>query len=141
MLQKLSFPDRWMEWTKEILNSTSSTVLLNGMPEKTFQCKRGVRQGGPLSPLLFVLSTELLQHEHVLNKVARMGLLHYPLNLTHTSDFPVVQYVDDTILVMEASQRQFFCLKVILHTFNQPTRLKVNHVYFQSTFLMRKLLR
>jgi hypothetical protein len=79
-----------MEWTKEILNSTSLAILLNGVPRKTFQCKRG-KARGLLCLLLFVLAAELLQH--ILNKAARMGLLHYPLNHTHTSDFPVVQYV------------------------------------------------
>jgi hypothetical protein len=55
------------------------------------------------------------------------GLIKYPLPLTHTADFPVVQYADDTILIMEASQGQLFCLKGILQTFSQSTGLKVNH--------------
>jgi hypothetical protein len=41
-------------------------VLLNGVPGKVFHCKRGVRQGDPLSPLLFVLAADLLQS--VINK-------------------------------------------------------------------------
>jgi hypothetical protein len=116
MLQELGFPDRWIFWTSELLCTAQSSILLNGMPGKSFQCKRGVRQGDPLSPLLFVLAAELLQH--VLNKAADRGLLKYPLQLTHTRDFPVIQYADDTILVLEASQRQLFCLKGILQTFS-----------------------
>jgi hypothetical protein len=87
-----------------------------GCQERASNEKGGVRQGDPLSPLVFVLATELLQH--VLNKAADRGLLQYPLQLAHTRDFLVIQYADDTILVLEASQRQLFCLKGILQTFS-----------------------
>jgi hypothetical protein len=40
--------------------------MLNGIPGKNFQCRRGVREGDPLSPLLFVLAADLLQH--IINK-------------------------------------------------------------------------
>jgi hypothetical protein len=87
--------------------------------------QKRVRQGDPLFPLLFVLAVELLQH--VVNKAADRGLLEYPLQLPHTMDFPVIQYADDTILVLKASQKQLFCLKGILQAFSQSTGLKVNH--------------
>jgi retron-type reverse transcriptase len=107
MLQELGFPDKWVSWTKEILSSTQSSILLNGVHGKNFQCKRGVGQGDPLSPLLFVLAEELLQH--VLNKATKKVFFSIPC-ISHTTDFPVKQYADDTILVLRASQR-LFCLK------------------------------
>jgi hypothetical protein len=46
----------------------------------------------------------------------------------YTSDFPILQYADDTLLVMEACPQQLFALKAILHTYTDSIGLKVNYV-------------
>lgn len=50
MLDAKGFPPRWRSWIKDILSTGSSSVLVNGIPRIDFQCKRGVREGDPLSP-------------------------------------------------------------------------------------------
>jgi hypothetical protein len=73
VMTHLGLPSRWLNWVHLILSSGSSAVLLNGVPDKFFKCKRGVWQGDSLSPLLFVLAAELLQV--LINKAASMDLL------------------------------------------------------------------
>ena len=80
----------------DIFSSATSAALLNGVLGKTFHCKRGVRQGDPLSPLLFVLAADFLQS--MINKARTMGLLNLLVPMEHNQDFPVIQYADDTLM-------------------------------------------
>jgi hypothetical protein len=95
------------------------------VPGKYFNCKRGVRQGDPLSPLLFVLASDLLQC--IINKACQKGLLKMPIPSRDGSGFPIIQYADDTIIFMKASQRELLCLKALLETYGQSTGLRVNY--------------
>jgi hypothetical protein len=125
VMKQKGFPERWMQWIQGILNSGTSSVLLNGTPGKVFHYRRGVRQGDPLSLLLFILVVDLLQS--ILNKAKDNGILRLPLHVGYTTDFSIIQYVDDTLLIMKACPQQLFVLKAILNTFAASTRLKVNY--------------
>lgn len=130
MLRHLGFPSRWCNWVHTILSTGTTLVLLNGVPDRKFKCKRGIRQGDPLSPLIFVLAAELLQI--LVNKAAEQGLLSPPIpRHSGEEDFPIVQYADDTLLVMQADARQLFFLKALLHSFSESAGLKVNYAKSQ----------
>ena len=75
-------------------------------------CRTGVRQGDPLSPLLYVLASDLLQS--MVNKARSDNLLHLPIPLQHSHYFLILQYADDTLVIMEACPTQMLALKNVL---------------------------
>jgi hypothetical protein len=83
-----------------------------------------VHQGDPLSPLLFVGVSDLLQG--MVNQLFHSGTLHAPLNIPNT-DFPIVQYADDTLLILQACPIQLAALKILLEDFSLATGLRVNY--------------
>jgi hypothetical protein len=61
-----------------------------------------------------------------MNSAKQNGLLTPPLPIRCGSDFPIVQYADDTLLFMEACPKQLLVLKSLLNTFAESTGLRVN---------------
>jgi hypothetical protein len=124
VMQHMGFNQRWLDWIKEILSTGTSAILLNGIPGKQFVCRRGVRQGDPLSPLLYLFGSDLLQS--VVNDLMNQGIISRPID-TNDPDFPIVQYADDTLLIMPADLSQLKALKNALHKYSLSTGLKIGY--------------
>ena len=124
IMKHKGFGDIWLTWMESIFNSGTSAILLNGKPGKTIHCRRGVRQGDPLSPLLFVLAADFLQT--ILNKGREMGILSLPIPIEYSSDFPILRYADDTLIFLEGDAKQLFFLKGLLNSYADSVGLKIN---------------
>jgi hypothetical protein len=59
-MEVLGFDDRFIRMTKLLFSGASASVCLNGAPTKLFDISRGVRQGCPLAPYLFLVLGEIM---------------------------------------------------------------------------------
>jgi hypothetical protein len=96
VLEVRGFPPVWCNWMDAIFSSSKSVVLLNGILGRWIDLKRGLRQGDPLSPYLYLLMGDLLQR-----MIQLEVSLQHPL-INGETPCPVLQYADDTLVIFRA---------------------------------------
>ncbi|XP_040257991.1 uncharacterized protein [Aegilops tauschii subsp. strangulata] len=119
IMEVWGFPAAWCDWMDLILKSSKAAVLLNGVPGRWFAVCKGLRQGDPVSPCLFLLVANVLQR-----MIRADGAPRHPL--CEGAPPVVLQYADDTLIIMRASPDGATRLRVILDLFATATGLVIN---------------
>ena len=122
----------WCDWMDLILRSSKAAVLLNGMPGRWFAVRNGLRQGDPISPYLFLLVADVLQR-----MIRSDRALCHPL--VGGAPAVVLQYTDDTLIIMRADPVAAARLPVILDLFAAATGLIIN--FSKSTLVLMNVER
>jgi hypothetical protein len=119
LMHRRGFPSRFLNWVVALLVTATSRVLLNGVPGEPILHGRGLRQGDPLSPLLFVLAIDPLSQ--LLELATDLGLLHRlhgRSTVVRTS-----LYADDTAVFVAPIKEDIMNLASILQNFGEVTGL------------------
>ena len=119
-LRHFNFGTSLVSCVKLFYANISSCVLNNGWASDFFSLHRGVRQGCPLSPYLFILGAEILG-----NAVRRDTEIR-GIKLGN-SDCKLSQYADDTTMILDGSERSFSRILYVLDIFANVSGLKANY--------------
>ncbi|GJU27489.1 RNA-directed DNA polymerase, eukaryota, reverse transcriptase zinc-binding domain protein [Tanacetum coccineum] len=98
VLKNFGFGSRWREWIQSCLKSSRGSILVNGSPTSEFQFFKGLKQGDPLSPFLFILVMESLHlsFQNVVDAGLFKGVaLNDSLHISH------LFYANDVVFIVK----------------------------------------
>ncbi|XP_077225232.1 uncharacterized protein LOC143859080 [Tasmannia lanceolata] len=119
----MGFNDKWCSWVKECIQKASFSVLVNGSPVGFFQSTNGIRQGDPLSPLLFSLCMEMFSisiNEAITNSEVSTPFSQGEISISH------LLFADDMLVFAEATPQSALGVKRCIQRFNHCSELEVN---------------
>ncbi|XP_071725541.1 uncharacterized protein [Rutidosis leptorrhynchoides] len=123
VLHKMGFGSKFISWIATCILNIQFSILLNGSPSREGVMHRGLRQGDPLSPFLFIIITEILSK--LLSRDLANGFLEgckfgNNLSINHS------QFADDTIIFAQPNVRELNRIKFIMGLFFQLSGLQMN---------------
>ena len=127
MLERSGFSTKWRQWILFCISTVRFSILINGSPCGFFGSSRGLRQGDPLSPLLFVLVMETLGR--MLDKAVLEGRMSgFGVGNLEGRSMAVshLLFADDTLIFCKAYLDQILILRMILIWFKAVSGLKIN---------------
>lgn len=131
-MEQMGFHSKWVGWVMECIKTVSFSITVNGKAGETFRPSRGIRQGCPLSPYLFLLCGEgftALFNDAVSKKV----LAGFRIN-RHCPIVSHLLFADDSVVYCQATDRDCEAFHQILETYEFASGQMVNKdksaVYF-----------
>ena len=118
LLGRMGLRLKWRRWIKACISFVCFSVLVNGSPEGFFGNSRGLKQGHPLSPLLFLLVMEVLSR--LLKKTEECNLIQgFHVGAVNSVEVSIshLLFANDTILFCDASREQLLSIRLVLSCF------------------------
>jgi len=106
------------------MESASVSVLVNESPTEEFKPSRGLRQGDPLAPILFLVVAEGLVG--IVRQALKVKLLTGLKIGCKEIEICILEFADDTLFLCEDTLNDVLTLKVILRGFELASGLKIN---------------
>jgi hypothetical protein len=131
MMYRVGMCNKWVRWMKACVFGGNMSILVNGSPTEEISIQRGLKQGDPLAPFLFLLVAEGFS---CLMRNAVEGQLFEGFSVGD-NDVLVshLQYADDTLCIGKPTIQNLWTMKAVLRGFEMVSGLKIN---FSKSSLM-----
>jgi hypothetical protein len=123
-LEKRGFCSVWCDWIRSVLENGTVAIKLNDSIWPYFLSHNGVRQGDPLSPILFNIVADILTRMTLSSE--RNGLIVGLIDNLIPKGVAILQYADDTIMRLANDEDKARNVKLLLYIFEQMSDLKIN---------------
>jgi hypothetical protein len=114
MMLRIGFVEGWCRWIRACVFQSSMSVLVNGSPIEHFSVGKGLMQGDPLSPFLFLIVAEGLTG--LMSKAVDNSLFN-GYKVSNSILFHTLQFADNTIIVGEGNLDNLWTIKTMLRSF------------------------
>lgn len=116
-LQAFGFDKHWINWVFECISTPKFSILVNGNPTGFSSSSRGIRQGYPLSPFLYIIMGEAL------GRAIKASHANQQLGVKITKDFVAThqQFADNNLLLGSTNVKEAKHLNQILEMYGRAS--------------------
>ncbi|KAL6557628.1 hypothetical protein OROMI_017978 [Orobanche minor] len=133
VMTRFGFSVAWVNFIKSCISNCWFSILVNGQSAGFFKSDRGIRQGDPLSPLIFAIAADYFSRS-IDKMFDRNPTMFYKIKknvkITHLA------YADDILIFLNATKKNLHLLNNCLTHYENVSGQKVNN--FKSNFIMYK---
>uniref|UniRef100_A0A8R7K072 Reverse transcriptase domain-containing protein n=1 Tax=Triticum urartu TaxID=4572 RepID=A0A8R7K072_TRIUA len=123
VMQQMWFGPRWRSWICGVLATSTTKVMVNGPGDTIYNCK-GLRQGDPISSMLFILTMVPLQR--LFERATTRGLLEPLAHIGMRQRLSI--FADDVVVFIKPKPMELHICKNILVMFGEASGLRINMV-------------
>ena len=124
VLIKMGFHDRWVKLMMVCITTAFYSILIDGEPHGHITPTRGLRQGDPQSPYLFLMCTEGLHG--LINKAATNGVIQGVSFCQNGPKLTCLLFADDSLILCRAKEGECQSLLDILAKYEKASRQQIN---------------
>jgi hypothetical protein len=125
VLKQKNFSKTWISWIKQCVEGGKVGVKINGTHGKFFNTHKCLRQGDPLSPLLFNLVSDALGT--MLDKARLSGQIKGLVPHLVEGGLSHLQYANDIVIFLALEEQSILHTKFLLYCFENMSGLKLNY--------------
>ncbi|CAA7019717.1 unnamed protein product [Microthlaspi erraticum] len=131
VLERMGFHAKWINWIFQCISTVSYSFLVNGTAQGSVIPQRGIRQGDPLSPFIFILCGEVLTG---LCNNAQVGLIPGIKVAKESPRINHLLFADDTMFFCQTKLQCCDSLASILRQYEEASGQQINKQKSSITF-------